>query len=437
MAHVYHTNSSAAGGSTITATSKSWYVVLIASLFFFYEFLQMNIFDSISTSLMQAFHVDAAKLGELSSYYFIANVVFLFLAGSMLDRFATRKVIITSMAICVLGTALFSTATSFDMACLYRFLTGIGSAFCFLSVIRLASRWFPTNRMAFVLGVVLTIAMFGGWVSQTPMALLTHAFDWRTALKIDAAFGLFLLIIIAITVRDFPDGHAKTHLAEQKQIQQMGFFKSFYAAFFRLQNWLVGLYVCFVNLPVGLLGGLWGVLYLTSTHDISRVHASEVSSMLFIGAMIGSPLAGFISDKLQLRKPPMLVGALVCLALILWVIYDASLSFHALFWIFLLIGIFSYVQVVGYPLVAENSTRLLTAMSVSVVNISVQGGSAIFQPVFGYLLDNRMLARAHVLSTNYVPSDFSWAMWIFPIGFILAILIVFALPETHCKQRVE
>ncbi|HLB55860.1 MAG TPA: MFS transporter [Coxiellaceae bacterium] len=417
--------------------SRSWLIVLIAALFSFYEFLQMNMFDSISTSLMHAFNVDAAKLGLLSSFYFIANVVFLVVAGILLDRFSTRRVILFSLAICIIGTALFSSAHSFAWACTFRFLTGIGSAFCFLSIIRLASRWFPPKNMAFVIGLVLTIAMFGAWVSQTPIALLAHAFDWRVTLKMDAALGVVVFLFIFAIVKDFPAEHAAMHEEEQKKIQAIGFFKSLRMAFFRLQNWLVGFYVCFVNLPAGLLGGLWGVLYLTHTHNISHVHATEVSSMLFIGAMIGSPLAGFISDKMGMRRPPLLVGALVCLGLISLVMFDATLSFDALFWIFLLIGIFSYVQVIGYPLVAENSTRMLTAMSVCVVNISVQGGSGLFQPIFGYLLDNRMMARAHVLSTHYLPSDFSWAMLIFPIGFILAILIVFVLPETHCKQKVE
>jgi hypothetical protein len=108
-----------------------------------------------------------------------------------------------------------------------------------------------------------------------------------------------------------------------------------------------------------------------------------------------------------------------------------------LFALFFLIGVCTSSQIIGYPLVAENSKRIITAMSVSVVNISVQAGSAIFQPFFGYLLDKKMSLRLHEITTNYIPSDFNWAMWLFPIGFIIAFLVVFALPETRCKQRVE
>src|SRR5687768_17541969 len=108
-----------------SATLQSWVVVLSASLFFFYEFIQMNLFNSIAPTLLTSFNIDAAKLGDLSSFYFIANVVFLFVAGTLLDRSATKNIILTALGICIIGTALFSYTHSFAWACFFRFLTGI------------------------------------------------------------------------------------------------------------------------------------------------------------------------------------------------------------------------------------------------------------------------------------------------------------------------
>jgi MFS family permease len=133
----------------------------------------------------------------------------------------------------------------------------------------------------------------------------------------------------------------------------------------------------------------------------------------------------------------MLAGALISLGLIAIVMLNPNLAFYALLVIFLLIGVCTSTQIIGYPLVAENSKRIITAMSVSVVNISVLSGYAIFQPLFGYLLDKHVFLRLHAITTSYIPSDFAWAMWIFPIGFIVAVLVMFTLPETRCKQRVE
>src|SRR5690606_14260386 len=218
-----------------------WLVCLSASLFFFYEFIQMNMFNAISAQLMQAFHINAAQLGRLSAFYFIANVVFLFPAGMLLDRYSARKIILTSLAIYVLGTALFASTSSVFFASFFRFMMGIGSAFCFLSVIRLATRWFPAARLALVIGVVVTMAMIGGMAAQTPLTLLVQAVTWRIALYIDAAFGVVIFVVIIAIVRDYPASYHQQHQMQQAQIIQMGYWKSMGLAFLKIQNWLGGI----------------------------------------------------------------------------------------------------------------------------------------------------------------------------------------------------
>lgn len=413
--------------------AKAWRIIIISSLFFFYEFIQMNMFNTISSSLLQVFNIDATQLGSLSAYYFIANVVFLFPAGIMLDRCSTRKIILGFMMLCIASTLCFSFTMNFDLAKLLRFLTGIGSAFCFLSIMRLASRWFPPRRLALVTGVIVTMAMAGGMASQTPLALLLQHVTWRQALQMDAALGVLILIAIYFVVADYPKSNAQAHAAEQKRIAELGFWQSIAMAFLRVQNWLGGIYTSLMNLPVALLGGLWGILYLVHTHHMSKVDASEITSMLFIGTVVGSPLVGWISDRLGRRRLPMLVSALLSLLLIGIVLLLPNLSRDMLIILFFAIGLITSAQIIGYPLVAESSPRVITSMSVSVVNISVMSGYVIFQPIFGYLMDLHVQSRLHHLSNHYVAADFSWAMWIFPIAFVLAILAALAVKETYCR----
>ena len=422
---------------TLHSSTKAWVVVLVASLFFFYEFIQMNMFNTISDTLIDVFSLTGLQLGILSSTYFISNVVFLFVAGILLDRCATRNIILLALAICVFGTATFSFSTSFEGAALSRFLTGIGSAFCFLSVIRLATRWFPPRHMALVTGVVITVAMIGGMVSQTPLTLLVNSVGWRHALLLDAAFGGVIFLLIAMIVQDYPKDHAKVHELELKVIHEIGYWKSLRMAFLRIQNWLGGIYTSCMNLPINVLGGLWGVLYVTKTYGISKVYASSITMMLFLGAIIGCPLAGWISDSMGRRKPVMIIGALVALGVVLILVCDARLSFVACILLFLLLGIVSGAQVIGYPLVAEGSRRVVTAMSVSVVNITTIAGIGLIQSLFGRIVDIEVTHRLHHFSSNFIAADFSWAMWLFPLGNIIALIAACIVKETYCHQRIK
>lgn len=418
----------------LAPTKRGWVVCLCASLFLFYEFIQMNMFNAISPQLMQEFHVNASQLGRISSYYFISNVIFLFPAGLLLDRYSIRHIILITFGICIFGTIAFSCCHTITEANFCRFLTGIGDAFCFLGAVRLATRWFPSTRLALVTGIIVTIAMLGGVAAQTPLLMLTQIMSWRSALLCDASLGIVIFILIVLTVRDYPL-ELKTHYQREKRnVQQMGYWKSMGLAFLKFQNWLGGVYTCLMNLPISLLGGIWGVLYLVTVQHLSQLQATYVTTFLFMGTIIGSPLSGWISDFIGLRRKPMIVGTLCSLVIIFLIMFIPHLNVYELAFLFFALGFTTSTQIIAYPTVAENSLPSITAMSVSTISIATMGGQGIFHPFFGILVDHH--AKLHHESTSgYIASDVNWAMWIFPICFVVALLAAVYMRETYCKNN--
>jgi MFS family permease len=425
--------------STISTAQSSkylpWLVCFTAALFFFYEFIQMNMFNAISPDLMRDFGINATQLGQLSAYYFYANLIFLPIAGTLLDRFSTRLIILTALTICTIGIALFATSHSLAWSSVYRFMSGIGSAFCFLSSIRLASRWFPAQRMALVAGLIVTMAMTGGMVAQTPLTLLSEYLGWRHALLLDACLGLMIGAFIFAIVRDYPADTQSHQQAAHSQLKAIGLLKSWRLSYLNYQNWFAGFYTCLLNLPVALLGAIWGSLYLEQAQHLTRTQASFVPMMLFIGTIIGCPVMGWFSDFLRKRKLPMFAGAILSLAVVLTIIYVSQLSLTAYIVLFLLLGFITSTQVISYPLITESNPKILTATSVSVVSFCAIGGYALFQPIFGWLMDmywdGKIINNLHIYSL----ADFHRAMLILPVGFIVAILFCSFLKETYCQSK--
>lgn len=412
---------------------QPWIVCFSAALFFFYEFIQMNMFSAINPYLMRDFAINAEQLGYLSAVYFYSNLIFLFFAGSILDRFSTRHVILLSLAVCVVGTFAFSLATNYYVAGFFRFLTGIGSAFCFLSCIRLASRWFPVKRLALVSGMIVTMAMTGGMVAQTPLTYLVSKVEWRQALMYDAGLGLCILLIIYWKVKNFPANYASSHVADRKFLSELGYWRSLKLGYFKLQNWLCGIYSSLLNLSIFLLGAIWGSLYLMQVHHFSHEQASYPTSLIFIGTVIGSPLMGWLSDKLGRRKPLMLVGAILSLILILIIMHVPALSLWSYSALFFLLGFTTSTQVISYPTVAESNPKIVTATAVSVVSFCCISGGAIFQPLFGWLMDRYhdalVVNGVHVYSAQ----DFYLGLTILPVAFFVAFLAALLIKETHCS----
>ncbi len=404
-----------------------WLVCIAASLFFFYEFIQGNMFASIADNIMQDFHIQANRMTWLSSIYYASNVMFLFIAGFMLDRFSSKKIILIAMLLCVVSTFVLAHAHSFYLALFCRFITGIGSAFCFLGPIRIASRWFAPKQMALVTGVIVTIAMTGGMLAQYPLTQLVLQVGWRHALVMVAWLGIAMLIVVMCFVKDKP-----RHVTEVSRVH-MSLMAQAKQAWFNSQTIRAALYTSLMNMAVAVFGAMMGSLYLMQRLNVDKSDAAMVNSMLFLGAIIGGPVIGWCSDKLGLRILPMKIGALASFAVLLSILYlPVSLGLMAV--LFFLLGFFTASQVISYAFVAESSLPVLTATAVSLVSILTQGGYIVYQNVFSMILTWHGQAQSLNGIPAYTLSDFQTAAIILPIGLCLALSVIYGLKETHCRH---
>ncbi len=410
---------------------RPWVVGLSSALFFFFVFIQVNMFNAISPALIKDFSVTAQQLGQISASYFYGNVLFLFAAGIILDQMSTRRLIIIAFLVCMVGTLLFSFSLGFWTALLSRLLVGMGGAFCFLSSVRVVSRWFPPRRMALVIGLIVTMAMIGGMVAQTPLTLLTDYFGWRQALWIDLAFGVLVLVAIMFFVQDAPPGY--DFEKEKHHVSDLSLMASIALVLKRGQNWYAGLFTSLLNLPVLLLGAMWGGLYLVEVNHLSRVAAGNVTMMIFVGMIFGSPFFGWLSDRIRLRKPAMFVGAVATLAALCLIIYGGDWRYSSLMVLFFVLGFASGAQVLGYPVVAESNSPALTGTAEGMASTLIMAGG-FTQPVFGWIMDIGWRHHGHHALT-YSVGAFQHAMLIMPVAALVSIVMCFLIKETHCQHN--
>jgi MFS family permease len=416
--------------SAKTSVWLPWMICFAASLFFFYEFIQGNMFASIADNIMYDFHIQADKMAWLSSVYYASNVLFLFVAGFMLDRFSNKKIILTAMLLCIASTFVLAQTHSFSMALCCRFVAGIGSAFCFLGPVRIASRWFLPRQMALVTGAIVTMAMSGGMLAQYPLTQLVLHMGWRNALSMIAWLGVAMLTLMMGLIKEKPGQTMEGHPVRMDVLMQAK------KAWLNSQTLCAALYTSLMNMAVAVFGAMMGSLYLMQRLDVSKSDAAMVNSMLFLGAIVGGPVIGWCSDKLGLRLLPMKVGGVVSLAVVLGILYlPVSLGLMAI--LFFLLGFFTASQVIGYAFVAESSPPVMTATAVSLVSLLTQGGYIVYQNLFGMLL----MWHSRESVVNGVPvyslADFQSAAMILPLGLGLALVVLYRLKETHCRHVQE
>lgn len=406
-----------------TQCIRSWVICVSASLFFFFEFIQGNMFASIADSIMRDFHITANGMAQMSSVYYLANVLFLFVAGRLLDKYSAKMILVVAMFLCVASTFVLAQADTFSVAVLCRFVTGIGSAFCFLGPVRIAARWFPSRQMAMVTGIIVTIAMTGGMMAQYPLALLVSKLGWRQALVWVGWFGVVVLGVMMAAIQDKKAEHSANDDAP-------GFAQIFKQAYLNPNALKAAGYTSLMNMAIAVFGAMMGSLYLTQRLGVDKEDAALINMFLFFGAIIGGPVMGYISDKLGKRRAPMLWGGLFALLTVIWILYF-PVNVLMMKVLFFFLGFFTAAQVISYAFVAENTSATFTATALSVISILTQGGYVVYQNIFTLLLTSYGSAPEINGVPVYTQNAYTFAAIILPIGLLLAMFLIRTVKTKH------
>jgi sugar phosphate permease len=299
----------------------------------------------------------------------------------------------------------------------------------------LAARWFSAKQMGLIIGVIVTFALLGGMVAQTPLVLLNEAFGWRLSMLWIAALGVVSIFIVMCYVKDYPEGYQQTHDREQQQLQSIGLTKGIVQAVCNRQNWLCGGYACFLNLPNMLLGALWGNVYLTQVEKLSTIQAGNIIITMFFGMLVGGPVLGYISDRIGQRRTPMIVCGFLSLFVMVTITIFHSIGVWPLAALFFTLGFFTAGQVLSYPVIAESNSQLFIGAAMGFGSILIMGGAGLFQPIFGLVMDLNWRGAMMGHTRLYPIEAFNLAMWIMPVAFVAAICISFFIKETHCRPK--
>ncbi|MDC0534517.1 MFS transporter [Francisellaceae bacterium] len=415
--------------------SKSWFVVIVTSLFFFYEFGLGTVFNSLSKPIMESYQLSVVSLGFLSSLYFYTDILFLVPAAILLDKYSPKNCIIVALCICSAGIIAVSIAHDFYTLAISRLLMGFGGSFSLVGCIRIATNWFPAKKMGFVIGIVIAIGMLGGWFAQHPLAIMVDGLGWREALLVVGILGFVIMALILVFVRSAPKGLRALRTTQKQELREMPIKSIIKMALSNPQTWYCALYTGLINVATFMLGGLWANEYLThAKNGFTSLDASSITGFLFLGMLPGFPFWGMLSEKIQKRKSPMIYGAILALIVIFLIMFSPGNTAWFSF-LFFALGFTTSAQTIAYPVVGEINSMRVTSTATSVVSInSLLWGGVIAEPLFGYL----MIIGADIFNVSIDNRlVYEFAIWIVPIAFILSVVISFLIKETYCKRLVD
>lgn len=415
---------------------QPWVICTLGMLFYCYNYFLRVSPSVMQNDLMQGLHINAYQFGTLAAFYYYAYTPMQIPVGMIYDRFGARIVQFFAVLVVVLGVGIFISAKNYQMACLGRFFIGLGTAFAYIGVLKLASLWLAPNRFATVAGLTTAFGMLSAIFSDKVLTKFVETIGYQQALETALIVGVILSLMILSLMRSRP----KIRLPHQLHVHtSMGIKDLLTALKFVLTNpqmWLIGLIGCLFYLPASVFLDLWGIPYLKSVYHLSAEDAASAVSWTFVGWIISGPSIGALSDKIKRRRLPLMVCALMSSLLLSLIFYVPGLSLTTLYIIFFFVGIFCGAHPLCFALGKENSPIQFSGTAVAVTNTLIMLGGMIFQPVVGKLLDNH--AVNIVLQEGipqYSSADYIYALSVVPMGLITSIFLTFFIKETYCQSR--
>ncbi|MDJ0652235.1 MAG: MFS transporter [Simkaniaceae bacterium] len=414
----------------------SYYGLLIwalASLFFLYEFFLQVFLSTISNQLMQELQLDALHYSIMNAGYFLPYSFMQIPVGILVDRFGARRLLTIAITVAATGVFWFSRVHSFDYGFISRFFMGFGASFAYVSLLVLAINWFPKRHFGLMVGIANFLGATGPFLAGGPLSLLLNLFNnnWRLILTSISALGFLLAICVGLFVRNSPERKKGEiiHLDPYKE----KFFSRTKLLFRNRQAWTIVFFSALVYLSLPLLGAYWGTGYLQA-RGLSRNLAATLSSFLWIGFAIGSPLMGKISDQIRRRKPILIFCALMGLVATLSML---SLSVNSILFFtccFFLIGLASSGCSVAFASISEHVQQNVQATAMGLNNSVTVFFVAIFPPIVGFLIEIGVKNSEPIYSVE----NYENGLIIMPIFYAVGLaLSLFSIKESFCRSQHE
>lgn len=235
-------------------------------------------------------------------------------AAAIMAGLGIRKTVVLSMALLAAGVASTAIMTdSWHMILLWGILVGGGTGMTALVLgATVVNRWF-NERRGLVLGVLTASSATGQLVFLPVLAVIVRDHGWRPAVLLVAGVIALIIPLVLFFLRDKPTDlglqpYGTKAGEEQPQASSTIAGNPFTTAITALRDgmksrdfWLLAgsFFVCGAS-----TNGLIGTHLIPACADqgISEVHAASLLAMIGIFDMIGTTLAGWLSDRWDNRK---------------------------------------------------------------------------------------------------------------------------------------
>lgn len=386
---------------------------------------------AIAAELRATFDASATALGFIAACYFYPYAAMQLPSGVLADSVGPRRLFTAGSVVAGIGSLLFAYAPNVGWLLAGRALVGLGVAVAFVSVLKLIASWYADREFGTWVGVLMLVGNFGGVLAAYPLAWVTQYVSWREVFAVTGGVSLALALCTWLWVRDDPrdagltsspaleakEDAPRTHTGWWDGVVRVAANRDTWPGFF-MHLGMIGSYLTFA--------GLWAVPYLTDGLGFTRASATLHVTLMILGLAFGSFAVGAISDRMGRRLP--LLRALSLLYLASWLpwVFGWRLPLAASLAAAALMGVGIAGASLAWALAKELNPPALAGTATSLVNTGGFLGTALFQPLVGWVLDR--------IDAGVALDGYRIAAAVLAAIALSGVVAAFRIRETRCRN---
>ena len=294
------------------------------------------------------------------------------------------------------------------------------------------SRWFPRAKRGTYYSIFSATPYLGEFLSFIITGVVVGALGWQFGFLVAAIAGLIGSLIILFMVSDTPESKG---LPSVQALSGETLTKEDTMPTKELQKivlkhpgiWVIAISSAFIYITKYAISG-WGVLFLQKEHGFSLEDATQIIAFSAAFGVLGTVLAGWLSDKVfrsDRVKPAILSGILSFIALALFLFADGGYLMNIFY-----VSLFSLSVGVLYCIVAglmavDIVPRKATGAALGVVGISSYVAAGLQDITSGLLIQYNTTVVDGADVYDFGPVSWFW---------LAAALISFILPVLNWKK---
>ncbi len=351
----------------------------------------------------ERFHITAAQLATFTVVQLLVYAAMQVPVGVLLDRFGSRRLLITGLLLMTAGQFWFAFAGTFAIGLAARILVGGGDAMVFVSVIRIVALWFRVRQTPLLTQLTGQLGQLGAIGASFPLSAALHRFGWTPSFLLASGVGVVLAVGLLFLLKDSPFRGTPQEPIRVRAV----------AATLR-STWgtpgtRLGLWSHFTSqFAMTVFTLLWGFPFLVRGQGLSDGTASALLVVMTLAAMISGPVLGGLVGRFPYHRSRLVLGIVGSMASVWAVVllWPGRAPLPLLVLLVVVTAFGSPGAMVGFDLARTFNPQHRIGSALGVVNIGGFVASLLTMALIGFLLDRLAPGGPQ----DYTLDDFRLAM---------------------------